>query len=142
MSQSQNQFLPTKVEFATVPPETAKLLGRRPLIEGESTEDYDARLGAFAEAISPANAVEWVWVKDITDATWELQRSQNARTKLLEAALRSDRIGIRRLGWNNEEVAHAEGYCHGLSAFRAVDRMIAVAMARRDAVLREIERRL
>ena len=141
MSQSQNQFLPTKVEFATVPPEIAKLLGRRPLSQGESTEDYDSLLGAFAEAICPANAVEWVWVKDITDATWELQRAQNARTKLVDASLMANAIGIRRFGRNDGEVFQAEGYSNGLGVVRAIDRMIAVAMTRRDAVLREIERR-
>jgi predicted secreted protein len=94
-----------------VPPEIGRLLGGRPIIHGESPKDYDALLMRLAEAMRPNDFVEWLWVKDAADLTWDTFRARRARGEMLEVsfgqAVRDDILSVRsRLA---EEVDYASG---------------------------------
>ena len=79
----RDPLIPT--EITTVPEKKMALLGERPLIRGESADEYDRLRDAIAEVIKPTNFIESMWVKDLADSSWELDRAKQVRTKLLEA---------------------------------------------------------
>jgi hypothetical protein len=125
----------------SMPTHLNALLGESPVIRGESQAEYDQLICSIAEAIEPTNAIEWMWVKELADTTWEVRRAQRARTKLIEASLTAEGIVRRQFGWDDEELGMAEGYQIGIRSMKSLDRMIEATKSRRDAVLREIERR-
>jgi hypothetical protein len=40
----------------------------------------------FAEFVEPKNIIEWLWVKDIGDLSWEIARLRRYRTQQIERA--------------------------------------------------------
>ncbi len=170
----------SKTATPLIPDDIKDLFGKRPLIFGEDPELYDALLSRAAVAVNPTDIIEWLYLKDVVDITWEIQRLRrfqaaminNGRKKaageILAAVLDEGKgamIGPKeKTGWahqfltgNNEikEVFFSQMATHGLdndsimaAAFNAniptleiMDRMLAVAEARRDKMLREIENR-
>ena len=70
----------------TIPPAVEALLGPPALLAGESAETYNAMLSDFAAAVGPSDFVEWVWVKDVTDLTWEIVRVRRFKTGIIANA--------------------------------------------------------
>ncbi len=83
-----SQTEPPSVELRPVSPvlpeDIRTLLGKRPIVTGEEPERYDDLLARIGNAIKPKNAIEWLWVKDVTDFTWEIQRYRRFKTALLD----------------------------------------------------------
>jgi hypothetical protein len=50
------------------------LFAQRPLITGESEDEYDDLLSKVTSAVAPVDMIEAVWVKHIVDLIWEAQR--------------------------------------------------------------------
>ena len=64
----------------------AHVLEQRPLITGEDPDDYDRLLARLGAAVAPEDAIEWLWLKDVVDLAWEVQRWRRLRAALLMTA--------------------------------------------------------
>ena len=141
-----------------------RILEQRPLITGEEPADYDDLLDRFIATVKPKDAIEWVWLKDVVDLVWDVQRLRRLRTALLVTAritamariLRplmeldvfntlevfgQDAVAKTANGWARGEtkaVQKAEELLseHGLS----IDAVIANAFVRHMGALESIER--
>jgi hypothetical protein len=67
-----------------LPNAVAQFLGDRPIIGGEDPAAYDALFTQLAAFIKPADTIEWIWTKDIVDASWEARRARRIRDQVLE----------------------------------------------------------
>jgi len=65
-----------------------ELLSKRPLIPGEDPTLYDALLARVREAVRPFDIIEHIWVKDIVDLVWEMQRWRRLRAATFAQAHR------------------------------------------------------
>lgn len=63
-----------------------KIFGERPLIAGESPEDYDAALREVARAMAPNDFVDWMYVRDVRDVDWEILRCRRVPAGIIENA--------------------------------------------------------
>lgn len=70
-----------------IPDDIQYLFDRRPLVFGESGALYDALLSRVAAAVSPNDVVDWLYVKDIVDFTWEIERLRRIHTATIENEL-------------------------------------------------------
>lgn len=145
--------------------------GPAPLFEGEDSAGYDDLLARVSGAIKPADIIEEIWIRDIVALTWEALRLRRARAALLaanryagvkhvlmplcgtkaydlseqwarregEAIAAVDRH-LATAGLTMDAVM-AETMSVEIALVEKMDRMIASAEIRRNATLREIERR-
>ena len=58
-------------------------LGPAPLLEGEDKADYIGLLEEVRRQVSPKDAIEQIYVRDIVDLTWELMRYRRIKVALL-----------------------------------------------------------
>jgi hypothetical protein len=65
-------------------PSVRPLLGSSWIIEGEDPERYEKVLAEVGAAIQPIDFIDWVFVKDIVDLTWDIQRTHRRREKLMK----------------------------------------------------------
>jgi hypothetical protein len=49
-------------------------LGDPPVLPNENLENYWKLTQDFGRTIDPKNDVEWIWIRDLTDLTWEIVR--------------------------------------------------------------------
>jgi len=152
-------------------PERLDCFGPAPLFEGEDSAGYDDLLARVSGAIKPADIIEEIWIRDIVGLTWEALRLRRARAALLAANSHVGvRRVLRPLcgtkaydlseqwAWREEnavaEVARhlaaagltmdavlAHTMADDIELVEKMDGMIASAEIRRNATLREIERR-
>lgn len=161
------------------------LFDDRPLLPGESAEQYDAILRSIVQQVRPADVIDALWVKDVVVQIWEAKRLRLWRGQILaQARLDAAKAVVKRV----LEVRHRKrfvpahdieaeaqgialdwlkGTSAGISSFESfltesgltagdlmaqafqvclsdierIDRMAANADHRRDALLREIERK-
>jgi hypothetical protein len=77
-----------------VPAEVQALFGDPPLLRGEDDALYYTLMDHFTKLVEPMDIIEWCWVKDMTDHTWEIRRLR--RFKVLFVELQRDQTqGIR-----------------------------------------------
>lgn len=163
-----------------IPADIRALLGPPPLTSLEDADAYERVLTQMALAISPKDFVEWTWLKDIADLTWDAGRARRAKAVRLALARRTaienilraeevpsladfildDRIPkeaddiyrgdarekkafgatLARLGLTEQSVADAAFHA-ALEDMERLQQLVDNANTRRDAVLREIDRR-
>ena len=75
---------PTDVHV--VPRDLGRLFTDRPLISGESEFDYDLLLSKVTAAVAPSDAIEEMWVRDITDLAWDMERGKRLKASRLMVA--------------------------------------------------------
>jgi hypothetical protein len=96
----------SKKEFTktpTIPDEIRELLGDPPLLVNEDFEQYEGMLIRFAHCVKPRDPIEWFWVKDLTDARYEIQRFRNFKSRLVEVATEAKREqSIKQINSNYE----------------------------------------
>ena len=68
------------------PDEVRALFGDPPLLRGEDVGLYNELMGQFAKIVEPTDMIEWWWVKDITDHTWEIRRLRRFKALFVEVA--------------------------------------------------------
>jgi hypothetical protein len=163
-----------------IPENIKKLLGEPTLMAGEYLGDYQEMMDQFAVALKPKDLIEWWWVRDVVDLTWEIVRYRRLRGAAMRArqtrALEDAMFRIMRAQGQANARSIAEGiasdyeslggeavedgirrrlnsvyfdplavvgaaFMEQVEAVERVDRMIASATARRDGVIRDIERR-
>jgi hypothetical protein len=78
---------PEKSPFEFVPEPIRALFAKRPLVAGESPDEYDAMVMAVAEAVGPIDGIEAIYVKDFVDTTWEIQRCRRYQARIIDNEL-------------------------------------------------------
>jgi hypothetical protein len=69
-----------------VPPkELLPFFSDPPLIGDERREDYEGLFSAIASAAKPADAIAWLFVRDITDLSWEIRRERNLKLLMIRS---------------------------------------------------------
>jgi hypothetical protein len=133
-----------------VPAEVQALFGDPPLLLGEDNGLYYTLMDHFTKLVEPKDIIEWWWVKDMTDHTWEIRRLR--RFKVLFFELQRDhtqgdrdmRHLIEKRDFSivpDSEKDWADVFMGLIDRYKGVDKLIASAELRRDHTLREIERR-
>jgi hypothetical protein len=125
-----------------------KLWGPPPILHTEDPAVY-WKLGlAMAEAVQPADPVEWMYLKDVVDYTWEIRRLRKYQVQLIviqEGNFLSEARGLlppKEMRHWEERVAtgqcEAEMFLKDLESFESINRLLDVAERRRTAALNEI----
>ncbi len=68
-----------------LPPDLSSIFPS-PLIPGEDAQAYEAFLAQVTTSVKPTDVTEEIWVRDVVDLTWELQRWRRLKANLLAAA--------------------------------------------------------
>jgi hypothetical protein len=140
------------------------------LIAGEDPVAYDEFFAKVCATVKPADIIEEIWARDFVDCDWDVRRYRRLKVALMAATayegLRKVLDPISFEGWLElvedwaarkpeaiEEVNRrlaaagltidavmAQTLCEHLDEFKCIDAMIAMAEARRDGALCEIER--
>jgi hypothetical protein len=156
---------------STAEPTRFACFGPAPLFEGEDSAGYDELLARVSGAIKPTDIIEEIWIRDIVGLTWEALRLRRAQTALLGATRHvgvkhvlkplcgTKAYDLSEQWARREKEAVAAVDRHLATAGLTMDavmaqtmsveidlvekmgRMIASAEIRRNATLREIERR-
>ena len=115
------------------------LLGAPALILGEDIEAFAALLARVTAAVTPADAIEEIWVRDVVELAWDMARLRRFKASLLQVAapdgLRRvltplvDRQEANRLSeaWGRREA----------QAMAQVDKLLAAANCTPDAIMAE-----
>jgi hypothetical protein len=121
----------------------------RHLLRGEDDALYYTLMDHFTKLVGPTDMIEWCWVKDMTDHTWEIRRLR--RFKVLFVELQRDHTqrdrDMRHLIEEQDfsivpdsEKDWADVFMGLIDRYKGVDTLIASAESRRDRTLRAIER--
>jgi len=152
-------------------PARLSCFGPAPLFEGEDSAGYDELLARVSGAIKPSDIIEEIWIRDIVALTWEALRLRRVRAALLTAKRHVGVKQLLRPLYGTEvydlseqwarregeavaavdrhlatagltmDAVMAETMSAEIELVEKMDRMIASAEIRRNATLREIERR-
>ena len=144
--------------------------GPPPLLEGEDAAAYDDLLVRISTVVKPANIIEDIWVRDVVDLTWEVFRLRRVKAALLTANAhiglevllrplvedgigelvekwaRGDRRAIQQVktilssAKLTMDAVFAETVSVHIEQLERMERMLAQLEARRNAILREIDR--
>jgi hypothetical protein len=71
---------------AAPPNEFADLFTDPPLAGNEVREDYESLFTAIAAAANPKDAIAWLFVRDITDLSWEIRRERALKLQVIKSA--------------------------------------------------------
>lgn len=112
-----------------VPAHVVELLGPAPLLKGENLKQYQALLSEIARTVKPADIMEWPWVKDIVDLTWDILRYLRLKANGIQ------NTGLEATCLNYTSTASA------LASLHLIEQMQASAELRRNNALNEIELR-
>jgi hypothetical protein len=72
-----------------VPVEIRDLLGEPPLLATEDPNQYDALLTELAREVRPSDFIEWLWVKDIADLTWDIIRYRCIKASYIDGRIQT-----------------------------------------------------
>jgi hypothetical protein len=149
-----------------VPPDIKALFGVPPVLSTEDPNLYWDMFDRFAEFVDPKNIMEWLWVKDIVDLSWEIARLRRYRGLLIERERESKNAAIeyarehaddRNLSWmdklkqpqieasRNAPRLDTEAdsarllISEYLEMYETIDRLLTAAELRRDRILRELD---
>ena len=67
-----------------MPTDMVDFIGNPSLLKTEVAADYDALLLRLAETVKPKDAVEWIWIADVTHLVWEMRRLRGMRDGIVE----------------------------------------------------------
>ena len=148
-----------------MPPDIEVLFGVPPLLSTEDPRLYWEMLDRFAGFVEPRNVIEWLWVKDIVDLSWEIARLRRYRALLIERERESKNAAIdyarehaddRDLYYGQLTPAQIEARRNAprldteadsasllisqyLGKYETIDKLLMSAELRRDRILRELD---
>ena len=61
----------------------AACLGEPPLLEGEDRAAYETLSEQILGSVEPRDGIEFLWVRDVIDLTWEIQRLRRIKSAYL-----------------------------------------------------------
>ncbi|MGP0088738.1 MAG: hypothetical protein ACLPKB_02060 [Xanthobacteraceae bacterium] len=88
--------IPAGAATAAIPRHIRELFGEPPLLRSESRDAYDALWSALVVQFDPREIMEWAWVRDLADLTWEVARMRRAVTSMLNVSFKSGLRGTLR----------------------------------------------
>jgi hypothetical protein len=53
-------------------------------LPGESLNDYEAIRDMIIQVIAPQSGIEWLWIADLVELSWDVIRYRALRQKMLE----------------------------------------------------------
>jgi hypothetical protein len=126
-----------------IPDDIQDLFGDPPVLRGEDENLYDTLMVQFTKLVEPKDLIEWWWVKDLTDHSWEIRRLR--RFKVLFVEVKRDQahenLQVFALAKVDEDAEYVPVPVPDDDKYKSVDKLISSAEMRRSATLREIERR-
>ncbi len=147
--------------------------GPPPLLEGEDSAAYDGLLARVSGAVEPTDIIEEIWIRDIVDLEWEVQRLRRLKAQLITVTahkgLKQILLDLKLTDYNTAsalsvawaqcdsdsikeveellasaeltmDTVMAQTLALKLDQVDRIDRMLMSAEARRNSVLREIDR--
>jgi hypothetical protein len=72
----RNEFL--------IPKDTAALFGYAPILKTEDDEIYWNCMKRMAKCVETQDIIEWLWLKDVVDLSWEILRLRRLKIDLVE----------------------------------------------------------
>jgi len=84
--------------------EVRALLGKPPVLISEDPSAYDAMLANMAAAVMPRDAIEWIWMKDCVDLSWEIRRIRHAKAGIIDATRKEALKSILESILENDEL--------------------------------------
>jgi len=125
-----------------VPAHIVELLGTPRLLKGEDHKQYQGLLSEIARAVKPTDIMEWLWVRDIVDLTWDTLRYRRLKARWIEDnELESPPMWVDHFG---DQIKSGREFHYATAAFaslRLLEQMQASAELRRNNALNEIEAR-
>jgi hypothetical protein len=127
-----------------MPAAIKKLWGPPPVHPSESQEDYWKLAVAMAQAVEPANAIEWIYLKDVADYTWNIRELRKHQARVIPVEEEKYHHSHPSNRASNEPyfataLGKAELFLEGLETFESINKLLEVAESRRTAMLNEIE---
>jgi hypothetical protein len=91
-----------------IPPDVQKLFGPPPLLIGEDPTHYNRLLEEWVIALAPQSIVEWLWVKDCADESWEALRHSRFKSALISLGRKAAIREIMREAIDHSRPDHRE----------------------------------
>jgi hypothetical protein len=151
---------------AVAVPAMTDVFGKPALLRDEDANLYDALFSRVVAAARPRDPFEWMLLKDYADLAWEIFRLRRAKAGIIDGARKNalvlilNRFNLNVLGavkfhsdpdtralilqqladqGLDEEIITHEAVSNCSGRLAALDRLIASAEHRRNAMLREID---
>jgi hypothetical protein len=130
--------------LSQMPAAIKKLWGPPPVLTSEGQEDYWKLGVAMAQAVEPANGIEWIYLKDIVDYTWNIRELRKYQAQVIRVEeVKYHDIDPSGRAQNARYFATALGsaelFLKCLKTFESINKLLEVAESRRTAMLNEIE---
>ena len=93
---------------------------------------------SIRRVIEPRNIIEWLWVKDLVDLCWEIDRLRRFKKLLIDKEL--DDEGEKAAG-PEIEADSIHLLSNLLPSYETIDKLLVANEVRRDRILRELELR-
>jgi hypothetical protein len=150
-----------------LPAELVHFFGAAPLVGDEKPKEYENFFLSIATAVKPSNPIDWLYLKDLVDLSWDIRRERIMKAYIIEQmtnevihSLKPAFYGIelhsgsqtwannpkerkaidvqlKKMGYEPSAIL-ALAFIRGGDAIDAIDRRIAGYEHRRTAVLKEI----
>jgi hypothetical protein len=89
--------------FPKVPTAILPFIQDPPLLKGESKQEYYDLLGVLIAETAPVDMVEWLWLIQFTNCTWEIIRNRRLRAFLIDLQRIKDLNAIRSVHYDDCE---------------------------------------
>jgi len=112
------------------------VLGPAILVAGESSEAYDSLFARIRAVVEPADMLEEIWVRDVTDLAWEVSRLRRIKAHLMQACAHegvAKALSHLRTG-NNHYIVARHWFAGDAEAAQIVNTTFAAAGLTVDAV--------
>src|ERR1700674_3187448 len=80
-----------------VPPELRGIFAQTPLLSHEDPQTYCDLFRQLAHKVRPSDVVEWLWLKDVADLTWQKLRYRRLSDALLNLGRKQALASILRM---------------------------------------------
>jgi hypothetical protein len=74
-----------KTSELEIPPDIRAVFGEPPIMVGEDPADYQKLVALVIADVKPQGLQEWLLMKDIVDAEWEILRLRGLKVGMLQA---------------------------------------------------------
>src|SRR5262245_40795700 len=111
-------------------------LGPAMLVAGESSQAYDNLSARIRAVVEPADMLEEIWVRDVTDLAWEVSRLRRVKAHLMQACAHeglAKALSHLRVG-NDHYIIARRWFAGDAEAAQIVNRAFAAAGLTADAV--------
>jgi len=90
------------------PKELKKFFDDPPLVGDERREDYENLFATIAMTVKPDDAIEWMYLGDVVNLTWEIRRMRRIKAGMINSSLEKSRTHRLRTAAYLEELSEDE----------------------------------